>query len=164
MGSEMCIRDRLHSRLFEKVDVQGVETIHFSAHALQQIADVRIHRADADPIGRRIPELVTCPGAVHQQLFGDTAPDHTGPANPVALDDRDLGTMTRCPLGGGQAAGASPKDNEIKIGVHSGGATAFILMTATVHGERLGRVSRSTTIEVKTELWSGEGAFKDTEP
>jgi hypothetical protein len=37
-------------------------------------------------------------------------------------------------------------------------------MTATVHGERLGRVSRSTTIEVKAELRFGEEDFKDTEP
>ena len=77
------------------------------------------------------------PSPVHQKFLGDTAANHAGATNPVAFHDRDPGAMTGCPFRRCKATRAGSKNNKIKIGVHSGATTAFIVTILTVHGERL---------------------------
>ncbi|AHF64064.1 hypothetical protein Syncc8109_1708 [Synechococcus sp. WH 8109] len=77
-------------------------------------------------------------GAVHQKLLGNTAADHAGAADAIALHYCDAGSMTGRAFRSGQPTGPRPKNNQIQISAHNR------------------RVLETTGVIVKIALWSGE--------
>src|SRR5262245_45441477 len=63
----------------------------------------------------RILEIIAKAAGIHQQLFGNTAANDAGPAEPVFLRKGDLGAMTRGHAGGAHAARSTTHHEQIVI-------------------------------------------------
>ena len=134
--------DQLNAGLLQKSEMEGIEPIHLGAHPTQEIRHIRTHRTDLKAVGRGIRQLMAGLGAVHQKLFGNTAADHAGAADAIALHDGDAGSMTGRAFRSGQTTGACSEHNQIQISAHNR------------------RVLETTGVIVKMALWSGEGGHK----
>ena len=106
--------DAFNARLLQKIEMQVIEPIHLGPHPAKQFRNAAFNRTNRQAIGRRILQLMPCLGAVDQQFFRDTSPDHTGAADAVTLHNRHPGPVLGCPLGCGQTARPSTKNKQIK--------------------------------------------------
>ena len=96
--------------LDQALPVDSFETGDFVPHPLKQHPALGYWCGELPAVGPGILGQVPEGGAVNQQLFGNTPPDHTGAADPISLDDGHPGAVAGSPFGGGQTAGTSTND------------------------------------------------------
>ena len=90
--------------------------------------------AEARSVLERLREL----GGEHEQLFGDAAAHHAGPADPILLRDRRAFAHGRDEPGGAGAAGAGADGEEIVI-ILIHGAADFRIRCSISGAPRMGR-------------------------
>ena len=106
--------DQGHTGIRQKVDVQGIETIHLLTHIGQQPCRVDADLRHVNAVTVDLLHVIRHLRSVDEQFLGNTPPDHTGASHTITLDDRHTGPVTRCPLGRRQASGSCAEHNKIE--------------------------------------------------